>query len=129
MVLNGSYTAIRGNILVMTPFPTMSQAYLLLVQEERQRQIKIETHFLNKKSPLSTATNRKPSQLDTWKPNQRKTDIRRSQLYCDHCKRCGYTTDKCFKIHGYPNRPQGRGRGSHGLPQRRWVYSIWIEND
>jgi len=33
--LNSSYTTIRGNILIMVPFPTISQAYSLLVQEER----------------------------------------------------------------------------------------------
>jgi len=30
MGLNSSYTAVRGNILMMTPFPSMSQAYSLL---------------------------------------------------------------------------------------------------
>jgi len=37
MGLNSNYTAVRENILMMTPFPSMSQAYSLLVQEERQR--------------------------------------------------------------------------------------------
>ena len=37
MGLNSSYTIVRGNILMMTPFPSISQAYSLLVQEERQR--------------------------------------------------------------------------------------------
>ena len=35
--LNSSYTAVRENILMMVPFPSISQAYSLLVQEERQR--------------------------------------------------------------------------------------------
>ena len=48
MGLNGSYTAVRGNILMMSPFPAMSQAYSLLVQEEKQRQVKNESHFLKK---------------------------------------------------------------------------------
>ena len=37
MGLNESYTAVRGNILMMTPLPTLGQTYSLLVQEERQR--------------------------------------------------------------------------------------------
>jgi len=37
MGLNSSYTAVRRNILMMTPFPSMSQAYSLLIQEEKQR--------------------------------------------------------------------------------------------
>jgi len=35
MGLNSSYTAVRGNMLMMSPFPSMSQAYSLLIQEER----------------------------------------------------------------------------------------------
>jgi len=35
MGLNGSYTVVKGNILMTSPFPTMSQAYSLLVQEEK----------------------------------------------------------------------------------------------
>jgi len=48
MGLNNSYTAIRGNILMMSPFPSMSQAYSLLIQEERQRQVKAESHFFGR---------------------------------------------------------------------------------
>ena len=34
MALNESYTSVRGNILMMTPLPKLSQIYSLLVQEE-----------------------------------------------------------------------------------------------
>jgi len=37
MGLNNNYTAITGNILVMVPFPSMSQAYSLLGSEEKAR--------------------------------------------------------------------------------------------
>jgi len=30
-------------------------------------------------------------------------DPKRSQLFCDHYKGPGYTIEKCFKIHSYPN--------------------------
>ena len=62
MGLNTSYTAVRGNILMMTPFPSMRQAYSLLVQEERQRQVKTEVHFLSENTSLSTGTNNSPIQ-------------------------------------------------------------------
>jgi len=38
MGLNESCTAVRDNILMITPLPSVSQIYSLLVQEERQRQ-------------------------------------------------------------------------------------------
>ncbi|XP_043702102.1 uncharacterized protein LOC122652429 [Telopea speciosissima] len=36
---NESYTAIRSQILLMDPFPTLAKAYSLLLQEERQRSL------------------------------------------------------------------------------------------
>ena len=37
MKLDNKFTAVRTNILMMQPLPTISMAYKLLIQEERQR--------------------------------------------------------------------------------------------
>lgn len=132
MGLNSSYTAIKGNILMMTPFPSISQAYSLLVQEERQRQLKTEAHFLNENASLSAAINKQNPQQENWRNNQMRLDSKRTQLFCDHCKRSGHTVESWYKIHGYPNnsnRPQGRGRGGHGISQGRRAYNTWTESD
>jgi hypothetical protein len=39
MGLNESYSAIRGQILLMNPLPDVSKAYSSIVQEEKQRTI------------------------------------------------------------------------------------------
>jgi len=59
--LNGSYTTVRGSVLMMSPFSFMSQAYSLLVQEERQRQVKEEVSFLGENASLSAGINKQPS--------------------------------------------------------------------
>ncbi|XP_031501735.1 uncharacterized protein LOC116265326 [Nymphaea colorata] len=41
MGLNESYTAIRSQILLMEPSPSIPRAYALLVQEERQREVHV----------------------------------------------------------------------------------------
>uniref|UniRef100_A0A7C8YWD1 Retrotransposon Copia-like N-terminal domain-containing protein n=1 Tax=Opuntia streptacantha TaxID=393608 RepID=A0A7C8YWD1_OPUST len=129
MGLNGSYTAIRGNILMMVPFPSIRQAYSLLVQEERQRQVKTDTHFLTESASLSASLNKPLSIQDPSKTMQKKPDpARRSQLFCDHCKKPGHTIDKCYRLHGYPNRPTTRGRGGYVLPSNRRAYSTWTEH-
>jgi len=46
MGLNDDYNAIRDNILMMTPLPSISQVYSMLIQEEKQRQIWSSGHFL-----------------------------------------------------------------------------------
>jgi len=77
MGLNSRDSAVRANILMMSPFPAMSQAYSLLVQEERQRQLTNEAHFLNENASLSAGVN---------KPVLEKFDAKKSTLFCDHCK-------------------------------------------
>jgi len=121
MGLNGSYTAVRGSILMMTPFPTISQAYSILVQEERQRQVKNEQHFLNDNASFSVTTP-KTTRIS------RKPEGRRSTLFCDHCKRPGHTMDRCYKIHGYPSKTQSRGRGGYNQSYNRKAYNTWIES-
>lgn len=37
MGLNEDFKTVRGNIFMMQPFPSLSQAYRLILQEERQR--------------------------------------------------------------------------------------------
>ncbi|XP_021986851.1 uncharacterized protein LOC110883393 [Helianthus annuus] len=39
MGLNPYYDTVRGNILMMKPLPTINQAYALVVQDEKQREI------------------------------------------------------------------------------------------
>lgn len=40
MELNKFYTIVRGSILMMNPFPTMAQAFYILVQEEKQHEVR-----------------------------------------------------------------------------------------
>lgn len=39
MGLNENYTIVRGNILMMKPLPSVKEAYSLLIQEEKQREV------------------------------------------------------------------------------------------
>jgi len=69
MGLNSSYTTVRGKILMMTPFSSISQAYSLLVKEERKRQVKTKAHFLIENASLFVASNKQPAPQEPWKPN------------------------------------------------------------
>jgi len=119
MGLNSSYTAIRGNILMMLPFPTISQAYSLLVQEERQRLVKSESHFLNDSASLAAAVTPKQvthqEKQDPWRSGQKKIENKKPPLHCDHYKRTCHTIDKCYRLHGFPStsgtRYPNRGGG------------------
>ena len=107
---------------MMTPFPSMSQVYSLLVQEERQRQVKHEPHFLGDNASFTAGTT-KPTTF------QKRPDNRRSTLFCDHCKKTGHTMEKCYKIHGYPSKPQNKVRGGYHHTPNRKAYNTWTEQN
>ncbi|XP_020255452.1 uncharacterized protein LOC109832512 [Asparagus officinalis] len=63
MGLNESYNAIRSQILLMEPLPTVNRAYSLLLQEERHRDLRMYQQLMTllstvmpTNSPASTAT-------------------------------------------------------------------------
>ena len=44
-----------------------------------------------------------------------KNEGKRSQLFCEHCKRINHTVDKCYKLHGYPNTSSRQGARNKGF--------------
>ncbi|XP_074346437.1 uncharacterized protein LOC141685223 [Apium graveolens] len=89
MGLHNSYTAARGNLLMMNHWPSVNQAYMLLKQEERQRQ----THTTS--TPLALMVN-----LPKQSQNQNKSSS--GSLECSYCHGRNHTKDRCFKLVGYP---------------------------
>ena len=57
MGLNEVYTFVRGSILMMNPLPTMAQTFSMLVQEEKQREIKPHSRVHLDSTSLSASTN------------------------------------------------------------------------
>lgn len=110
MGLNESYTVVRGNILMMTPLPTLGQTYSLLVQEERQRQVKQGSEYHIEAASFSVGVNQNMTNNTARNLPSKRPENRRSQLFCDHCRRSGHTVDKCYKIHGYPNKQGGKSK-------------------
>ncbi|VFQ68470.1 unnamed protein product [Cuscuta campestris] len=94
MGLNSTYNTIRGNLLIMRPLPTLEQAYNLLIQEEKQRDIQPVSQIIPDHASLSVT---KPSYgYYKGKPDAKKT------LYCDHCKKPGHVVNKCYRLIGFP---------------------------
>ena len=137
MGLNEMYTAVRGNILMMSNLPTMAQAFAILSQEERQREMKPVNHMVLESTSLNAsvssqnnATNTSSYRGSTSRGNgnynntayNNNNTVRgssstgnRSNMFCEYCKRPGHVKDRCYKLHGYPTNtknPRGRGKGS-----------------
>lgn len=107
MGLNKVYTIMRGNILMMTHLPSMGQAFALLVQEEKQREIRPHNQMLvESASVAASASGTKTFKTNcTSNTNTNEASSSRSRLFCEYCKRSGHIKDKCYRLHGYPSQP------------------------
>ncbi|XP_059306488.1 uncharacterized protein LOC132057923 [Lycium ferocissimum] len=128
MGLNVVYTIIRGSILMMNPLPSMGQAFALLVQEEKKRELRPDNQLFTESTALVASTSgTKNQRIDhttgnyvnhvaliasssgtrNFRTNYTRGNYNgnnRSKLFCEHCRKPGHTKDRCYKIHGYPSQ-------------------------
>ncbi|GAB4843648.1 hypothetical protein Ancab_040471 [Ancistrocladus abbreviatus] len=91
---------------MMNPLPTVGQAYALLVQEERQREIRASSQVMYDAASFSTELQKGWQQYK----NGGKAEVKKSSLVCNYCKKSGHTIDRCYKLHGYPNSKGVKGK-------------------
>ncbi|XP_048609106.1 uncharacterized protein LOC125584526 [Brassica napus] len=111
--LNDTFTATRGQILMMEPRPNISKVFNLVCQEERQRSMKsTSTVAFNVSQTTPDAT-----LVAAYNAGYNKN---RSRPICSHCGLAGHTINKCYKLHGYPQgyKPRQQIQGSTQAPQR-----------
>ncbi|XP_014490342.1 uncharacterized protein LOC106753071 [Vigna radiata var. radiata] len=103
MGLNDSYSAIRGQILLMNPLPDVTQAYSSIIQEEKQRHlstardtIEASAMAIQNNEPIALVVRRKQGSSSRLNSSNRKL------LHFSHCDRDYHTKDTCWKLHGYP---------------------------
>ncbi|XP_076917422.1 uncharacterized protein LOC143577487 [Bidens hawaiensis] len=91
MGLNSSYDSIRGNILMMKPLPSISEAYAILIQDENQREIHSTNIFSTESSSMNANSRNSYSRFENMKSE-----------VCTHCKKSGHTSNKCYRLVGFP---------------------------
>lgn len=89
MGLNDSYKVIRGQILMMKPLPSVSTAYSMIIQEERQRTINSSPILNTDVIAMNVSSN--PSASSSKK-----------SLVCTHCKKTGHSKSQCYRLIGFP---------------------------
>ncbi|KAJ0581298.1 putative retrotransposon Copia-like protein [Helianthus annuus] len=89
--LNASYDSIQSNILMMKPLPSISAAYAILIQDEKQREI----HSTNIFAPESSSMN-VTAQTSQFRTENKKVVV------CSHYKKYGHTSNKCYRLVGFP---------------------------
>ena len=123
MGLNESYSAVRGQILLMNPLPSVRQAYASVCQEEKQRHLSA-THVTdsNNSAAMAVRNNRfnqtaqfeRGERSDRYnydnRPSdqeQRRTGSYKGRPQCSYCKEkkfkdMWHKVENCWKLHGYP---------------------------
>ncbi|GMI80076.1 hypothetical protein HRI_001676900 [Hibiscus trionum] len=94
MGLNDSFSHIRGQILLVDPFPSLSKVFSWVVQEENQRSVLISKPAIEAAFAVKAVS-------------------KKSRPQCSHCNMLGHTRDKCYKLNGYPPGYNVRSRPSH----------------
>ncbi|KAL8145688.1 hypothetical protein AgCh_003726 [Apium graveolens] len=101
MGLSDAFTAIRGQLLLMKPIPSLNQAFSLLLQEESQRDFaSISNTPVTENMAMNVKFNPNFRTKGINNAGQRKTGD--SAFTCDYCQMTGHSRDKCFCLHGYP---------------------------
>lgn len=120
MGLNESVSAARGQILMMTPLPSLAQAFSLIKQEERQRQgTSVATSF------MANARNGPRSSGNTTTFGVHEY-VKKQQLKCTYCQTDGHLKENCFKLIGYP--PKGKAKGKFARKQSQAMQVSTIGN-
>ncbi|KAL6323616.1 hypothetical protein AAG906_039210 [Vitis piasezkii] len=130
MGLNESYSAIRGQILLMNPLPSVRQAYSSVCQEEKQRLLSATHTAAESNSSAAMAVrsnqmknnsagNARSDRSDRFysgsqdsrrfDQDKRRSGSSRGRPQCTYCGEMGHFVEKCYQLHGYPpGHPKAR---------------------
>uniref|UniRef100_A0A1S4A6E3 Retrotransposon Copia-like N-terminal domain-containing protein n=1 Tax=Nicotiana tabacum TaxID=4097 RepID=A0A1S4A6E3_TOBAC len=103
MGLNDIFIGVRSNILLSSPLPSIRQAYSLVIQDEKQREIHA-TPAYSGESASFIATNQQGNFRRFNKNRMHKTSFESKKYVgiCSYCKKPGHSIQKCYRIHGFP---------------------------
>ena len=121
MGLNDDYNSVRGNILMMSPLPSIGQVYSMLIQEEKQREIRSSGHFLADSASLAVESHRSyqyykgkldrtDNRIESSNNKFERNEGKRSVLFCNYCKKPGHSIEKCYRLHGFPPNSKYRSQ-------------------
>jgi len=104
MGLNESYSAIRGQILLMNPLPDVAKAYSSIIQEEKQESLgaarettENSAMAVRRAEPVALAVRH-----GSGSSSSRSNSFTRKPLHCSYCDRDHHVRETCWKLNGYP---------------------------
>ncbi|KAK5846636.1 hypothetical protein PVK06_002931 [Gossypium arboreum] len=106
--LNRELDEVHGRILGRSPLPTIGEAFTEIKREEKRRLVmmgdsKEPKHVItigNQSTETAALISKGPQ---PQKPRA-ENDFESTRPWCNHCNRVGHIKEKCFKLHGYPEK-------------------------
>ncbi|KAF5812650.1 putative RNA-directed DNA polymerase [Helianthus annuus] len=116
MGLDGDFSVIKTQILANKPTPSLSTAYHLVAEDERQKQIS-EDKRPNAESAAFKAYIPKNRDNRNVKGKGKQEEAK----HCTHCDRDGHLKEGCFKRIGYPDWWPGKVKEERPSPKASCV--------
>ncbi|XP_031500323.1 uncharacterized protein LOC116264319 [Nymphaea colorata] len=107
MRLNDSFHVIRDQILLLDQLPAVQKVHSLLLQEERQREVRIQP---------ATIEHVRLSTVSADLHYAKRKSIRKSPHLCSYCHTPGHKKERCYKLNGYPQNFKGGGKAKPERP-------------
>ncbi|XP_058761729.1 uncharacterized protein LOC131635138 [Vicia villosa] len=107
--LSEQYAAVRSQIMLMEPLPSIGKVYSLLVQQERQTLLQFDESKILAASQNQYAGRNVSSQRGRGGRFSTGRGRGRTNRVCTYCGMTNHTIDQCFKKHGYPPHMQQGG--------------------
>ncbi|KAH6785633.1 hypothetical protein C2S51_038088 [Perilla frutescens var. frutescens] len=101
MGLHDCYEAIRNQILILDPLPSVNQAYSMVLQVEEQKDV--SSHYPDDSEHNALYTNPKGFGNRTEGYRRRLTREEKQKLKCSHCGGNGHEKSDCFDLVGVPD--------------------------
>ncbi|VFR00717.1 unnamed protein product [Cuscuta campestris] len=119
MGLDMEFAVIRTQILAIKPLPSLSNAYHLVSEDEKQRQVATSRNS-NSSQEVAAFQAFVPTRRDTqqqkkpWHKGDKNVFSKRGE-HCNFFGRDGHNREGCFKRIGYPDWWPGKGKEKEGL--------------
>ncbi|XP_015159744.1 uncharacterized protein [Solanum tuberosum] len=100
MGLNETFIGVRSNILLSSPLPNIGQAYSLVIQDEKQREIHASPNYPGESASFLVG-NAGSRRFDDYKAQQGNFS-KKNTMTCNYCKKVGHNIEQCYKLYGFP---------------------------
>jgi hypothetical protein len=103
--LNETYSAVRGQIMLMHPLPTVKKAYSLLREEEKQRGLvehKITKRVYAMNVKRSDSASQRQDFSRTWMSGSSKIQGSKKRHQYTYCDGTTNIVERCFYLNRFP---------------------------